>query len=690
VSRAATLRTLLALSVALVVARTGPVAAPETEAPAEERPRESKLVETTETRLAQIDVTVTGPKDAVADLGRGDFEVSVGWKELTDFYVDVSCLEGIEPTVAAAPRSEQESKHLTVVQAKGHGATYLFYFDQANLTQGGRQVSIDLARELVPKLVTGGSRAMIVSNAPTLTTIAPLTSDASVLLEALGKLKSDDKQWDPYPTLEDGRLAEIQDAIGDDLERAVLLARRYEAEERFRQEKSLRRLSNVLGTFSQYDAPKAVLYFADILRSNAGEHYMSFFGQTVKDNEAAAASAAAALDAGTGVLPLDRVINEASANGIRFYTVEGQGMMAPSVATQARSSGRTFKNSGTPGGNSVRFRDAEGALSTLAVETGGKMFLSGVGAGKIADRVLKDVSCLYLISFDPAGYPKDTPLPVKVTIRKPHVQAQTRGRIVLQSDSARLTSRLLAAFASPEATRGDVPLRIGIVPTGFKNGVFSALVQVGVAGTVLTDSTWDLGASLVSGGQVRDDGSGRVQVKAPRTPVVFEKEMTFHPGPYQIVGVAHETTSNLLASKETEGVWPDLKSSLAMLGPLAFLQPANGAFLRAEKAHTSGTLVVGERDPILEDAPLAIVGIVCRSADQKGVLHVLRRVVGEGEASFPPLDLELGEDRCALFRDLVAPKTLGPGEFRFEVRVLDHDKEVAKVERPFVVVRPGA
>src|SRR6185295_20418327 len=91
--------------------------------------------------------------------------------------------------------------------------SYLFYFDMAHLTQGGRQVALDLARELVPKLVTGGARATIVSNAEALTTVLPLTSDAAAVTGALVKLKGDNQQWDPYPTLEDGRLAEVQDEI---------------------------------------------------------------------------------------------------------------------------------------------------------------------------------------------------------------------------------------------------------------------------------------------------------------------------------------------------------------------------------------------------------------------------------------------------------------------------------------------
>jgi VWFA-related protein len=650
-------------------------------------PRESGLVEKTTTRLAQIDISVSGPEEIVSKLEPQDFEVWVGGRQLSDFFLDASCLEE-SATPPPPPVAAGSLAPPVPAPARPRGTTYLFYFDQSHLTQGGRQIAIDLARELVEKLVVDGSRAMIISNAQELVTLAPLTSDRRQLQEVLVKLEDDAKQWDPYPTQEDTRVSEIQNAIGQEIDRAISLARIYQSEERWRQEKALRRLSMVLGTFASFDPPKAVLYFADTMRQNAGAHYLGFFGQTVLDAQGSAIAAPVAGDSATGALPLDRVINEASANGIRFYTIEAQGLTSPGISAASRSSARTLSNAATPGMNSARVRDAQSTLASLAAETGGQAFLNGVGSGKIAERILQDLGCLYLLSFDPADFPEDRPLPVRVTVHKPRVKVQTRGRIVLQSASTKLTSRLLAAFASPEATVNDTQVRIGVVPIGYKDGSFAALVQVAVPGTPLAEATWDLGASVLTAGQVREDGSGRVTVNAARVPVVFEKEMRFRPGPYQIVAVAHESTSNLIASLEEEGGWPDLEAATAAVGPIAILKPAKGVFLRDGAVRKSGTLAVGDTDPAREDVPLAVVGLVCRSKDQKGSLEVERRIIGETEASFPPMELDLGADRCAQFRDLVPPKSMGPGEYRFEVRVLRAGVEIARKERAFIVNGP--
>jgi len=144
-----------------------------------------------------------------------------------------------------------------------------------------------------------------------------------------------------------------------------------------------------------------------------------------------------------------------------------------------------------------------------------------------------------------------------------------------------------------------------------------------------------------------------------------------------------------LARSRSQGFLRTSVTSLAMLGPIALLQPAKGAFLRSDTVHGSGTIAVPDREPVRLDAPLAVIGIVCRSKDQKGSLRVERRVIGDGEAAFPPLDLDLGDDRCAQFRDVVKAGTLTAGDFRFEVRVLDHGAEVAKGERAFSAIAAG-
>jgi hypothetical protein len=458
----------------------------------------------------------------------------------------------------------------------------------------------------------------------------------------------------------------------------------------------------VLGRLSELDAPKAVLYFADTMRQNAGEHYLAFFsGSTLKDANGKPTSDAAAVlaDATTGSLPLDRVINEASALGIRFYTVEGQGMTGDNTFIESRVSPSTRgggngggANFASPAVNSQRTRDSQGTMLSLAAETGGRAFLNGITPSRMAAQILDDMSCLYLLSFDPTGFPQDSPLSVSVTVDRPKVRTIVRGRLVIQSDGARVTGRVLSAFASPESTGGNgTTVQVGLIPIAYEDGKFKARVQVAVPGSPLPSATWDVGASLVSEGVVWQDGSGRIQVTLPNTPVVYEKDMDFAAGEYDLVAVAHELESDALASKEIHGRWPKLDAELASLGPIAVSQPLPGGFLRNGVSETKGALIVAEDEALRSDTPTAVIVLVCRAKDQKRPLTVVRTLFGDSETPVGTTELDLRTDRCAQVVDLIPPKMLGAGRYRFRITVSSDGRELARAERALLVPeRPPA
>lgn len=660
-----------------------------------ENPKDVGLVERAATRLVQIDVTVTGSKGAVDGLSAADFELKLNDKPVPHLIVDDLCPARSAPATTPPPEGAKATP------PRETSASYLLYFDMPHLTQSGRQGALSSARELLPKLLTGGQRATIVANRLGLRTVAPLTSDASALDAALVHLVDDRDAFDPYSASEDTRLADIVQQMEHGTEVALGLARRYAAEERWRQERDLQRLSMVLGRFADLDAPKAVLYFSDTMRQNAGEHYLSYFpGSTLKGDGGKPPPDASAIqaDAASGVLPLDRVVNEAAALGIRFYTIEGQGIRGENSPIQSQSSvsngggggggtiaqwqnsdmwgpaarftdgigDRMAANQASPVANSQHVRDAQATLVSLAAETGGRAFLNGVTPARMAAQISGDLSCVYLVSFDPAGFPQDKPLSVSLTAKRSSVRTAVRGRLVIQSDSARLTGRVLSAFASSvSATPSrDGGVHVGIIPISYELGTFKARVQIAVPGTAVPSSTWDVGASLISQGAVRQDGSGRIQLALPNTPVVFEKDMEFSAGDYDIVAVAHELQTDTLLSTEIHGSWPKLDAELASLGPVAVSQRRAGGFIRNGQKQTQGAVVVAPDQPLRGDVPTAIITFVCRAKDQKRPLDVVRTLVGEQETPVGSTEL-----------------AMGTGRYRFFITVSSDGTELAREER---------
>jgi VWFA-related protein len=668
-------------------------------------PVEVGLEERAKRRLVQLDVTVTGPFDVVGDLTARDFELAVMGRPVAAFTIDRVC-EPVQPTGEIAGERPDVDRAPPVGPRESsfplRGANILFYFDQVHLNMTGRMRSLELARELVTRLVDDGDRATIISSGEDVGTFAEATSDPARLLEALDALERDRKQWDMWPQLEDTRVQEIMEARGTfegaaavSEAAAMRLALRYQAEDTWRSNKALRRFSMVLGRFADLDPPNIVLYFADTMRMRAGEHYLYLFGDRTKYEhlpDLMQLQTRMAMDSFSGMNAYDRVLHEAAALGVRLYTVQAEGLTTLATSRPAESSshmGQRGMAHALPRGR--RVSDAQESLAGFALETGGRAFLNGVGARKIAGAVRDDLSCFYLLSFDPEGLPEDEPLRVLLRATDSRVKAHTRGLLVVPSESSRLNSRLLAAFATPAAVRTEATLQGAVVPIDFSGGEYLALVQIATPRSPLARAEWDIGASLVSLGQVAREISGRVTIGGLGVPVVLEAEMGFRPGPYELVMVAHERAGNEIVTGKLEGVWPDPDKQAASVAQVALLQPAGAAFSRRGETRNGGSLGCGEGQLLQSDLPTAAVFLACRDGKKAGAsLRVERRLAGETAVEFRPVELAPSENRCAQIRDMIPADTMTPGAFTYEISIRRGDEELASASREFFVAAAGS
>lgn len=644
-------------------------------------PRDLGLTERAGTALAQLDVTVTGPEDVVDRLGRSDFELRVAGRYIEEFTVDRVCRYGTPSGTRAVAASREDGGESVAAEVPAPApATFVFFFDMTHLTMTGYHRSFQIAEEMVPQLFEGNAQAMVVSSAREMKVVQEFTSDPQEILDAFERLQKDRSQFDPFAMEEVSRIQEVLDGIAKDRDIGISYARRMQQQEAWRARRSMHRISMVMGRLADLDPPKAFVYFSDTMRSNPGEHYLSFFPRSLERDPGFEAVIQTGADADRN--SFDRVINEASALGVRFYSVEGQGLVAGSITDPSPAEASTR-----------RIRDAQNTLVGMARESGGAAFINGVPGKKIVERMRSDLSCIYLVSFSPEGFDLDEPLAVRLTSTHPKVRVRTRGRLVIPSESTRRTARLMAAFATAPSARatGSEGVSVGpftrVVPNGFEAGEFSALVQVTVPGTRIPNATWDLGTSLVSRGAVRE-AAARIRTPQPGVRVVLERLMRFPPGPYELISVAHETTTDQVLSARVESAWPDPNENPASVGPIAILQPETGAFLRDDQVRDSGALALGEDDPVRTDRPTAIVGLVCRAKRQKGKLRVERELVGESAVEFGKVVLADDGGRCAQIRDLIRADQMVEGGFEYHVRVYDGSEEIATGAVEFYALGP--
>ena len=173
---------------------------------ADDEPIETGLVEQAERRLTQIDVTVRGPLEAVEELSAEAFRLTIGRNEIENFDLDRVCVDSPGPVVGPSASADGEAAPTLRT---------LLYFDQIHLTSEGRRRSIELARELIPKLLkTRSSEVMIVSAGRRLEVVAEWSGEPDRLVVALDELANDPEQVSTWSDEETHRVDRMMAAVG--------------------------------------------------------------------------------------------------------------------------------------------------------------------------------------------------------------------------------------------------------------------------------------------------------------------------------------------------------------------------------------------------------------------------------------------------------------------------------------------
>ncbi len=643
-------------------------------------PKKLGLHTRTGSRLFQVDLSISGDPDVIRSLEPADFKLKIGIHKLTDFILDRLC-DYPDASIAQGPDEP------TVQAPVSRPGSYLFYFEQPHLTQAGRHNALAQARELIPMLIRDGNRAMIVSNAERQVTLTGFTEDRAELLAALDDLEQDPTQLSTWATRESGRVDSVITAMNeiDTVEHAAAVARRHQREDHLLTKRNLNRLEATLPRLAGLAAPKVVLYFADTMRNNAGELYLAFFSPEVI--AAVPTLSVMQTDALTARIPFDRVVQAAAANSIRFYPIQAEGLTFEVQRLGLTRRGLAIAGN-VPTVTSDRSRMAQDTLASLAVETGGLYFINGPSADVIADTIRSDLNCLFIVSFDPSPYSMDEPHRFVAKLKRKGARLHSRGQVLFQSESTKLTDRLLAAFTAPGSDDPQISVIESLIPLDYEGGEFKALLQVAVSGVPVPGARWDVGASVVDSHSEVVDASGQMTVSAPGAPVIFEQEMSLSPGPFQVVSVAHEHITGLVASSEGETDWPKPDPDQASMGPIALVQPVEAVFVRDGNVRGRGSLALGDDRAAITDRPTALVGLVCTAKGRKrwDDTRVERRLVGNTSVSFPDLEPESSRDRCIQIRDVIPAFALSEGSFRYEIDLYRGDEKLTGSTRDFNAV----
>jgi len=94
---------------------------------------------------------------------------------------------------------------------------------------------------------------------------------------------------------------------------------------------------------------------------------------------------------------------------------------------------------------------------------------------------------------------------------------------------------------------------------------------------------------------------------------------------------------------------------------------------------------VAEDDLLRPEVPTAVIALVCRAKDQKRPMRVVRTLIGTSETPVGTTDLDVTSEQCAQVVDLIPPKLLGAGRYRFVITMSSDGTELTSGERAIVV-----
>ena len=319
---------------------------------------------------------------------------------------------------------------------------FTYYLDRNYMTMTGFQAALDQVEKMVQELPRPEDYVALVISSIHHRTYVQLTRNKRKLIDTVREIRADTRNPEFAIVPADAVIRQRMEAIqlsAEPADVAVSMARiddndTVNALERLRF--TIKAMENP--TVEDEFRDRLLVYFADLNRGAlAGQIYLQAFG---------------APDRGIPLsqFELDRVTRDATAAGVRLYTVQPHGQAPLSAMTRARISGGTGNNfSSTRIADQVSIQ-GRSSLQAMASETGGKWFVAGgAGVEKVMKGLEEDLNCTMFVNFRiPESMQRDQPLPVELNWKESPVprlfNVKSQGQFVISSEDTKEVNKLLA------------------------------------------------------------------------------------------------------------------------------------------------------------------------------------------------------------------------------------------------------
>ncbi|MGH9407252.1 MAG: VWA domain-containing protein [Terriglobia bacterium] len=516
-----------------------------------------------------VDVRVTDRKgNPVTDLKQSNFKVS---EDGVPQKIDSFDLENIqklaqetgengkpaEVNLATLPPTTTQDTYKRLVQ--NHRLVVLF-FDLSSMQIPDLLRALQSAQNFIKTQLTPADLVSIVTYSSDLRVVQQFTNDRDVLARAVRSV-----QVGQSSTLASN--GSVGDAGGTDSFGNTVVTQ--DTADAFTPDQTE---FNIFNTDEKLSALQSL---ADLLRAVPGRksviHFSSGIEQTGVDNEA----------------QLQATIDAANRADVSFYTVDARGLMAMPPggdASSASPSGTGIYTSGAVSSQISSLHGSRETLSTLATDTGGRMFTDLNNFAPAYQRVLQANSSYYLIGYSPSNTKTDgryRHISVRL-VDAPGLKLEARPGYYApvsfrQSTSEQKEDQLQEAMNS-ETPFLDLPLAVEASYFLQSDGHYYVVLAAKIPGSSIsfhgrssvrktqfdfawraTDSSGKVAGALRDTLPVKLNASTYQEVLKGN--ILYEGGMVLPPGTYKLKVVARENESGKMGTFERPLVLPPVKKT---------------------------------------------------------------------------------------------------------------------------------
>jgi len=526
---------------------------------------QSKLVETIEVRVTNVDVVVTDKKgNPIVGLTRDDFEIYENGKlqPITNFYEvrpeSVNTVAGMPPADETAVLAPAEVRQRKII----------FFIDNQSLHPLRRNEVFASIDKFFDKLFQPGDQAMVVTWNRGLRMVAPFTDDAARLRGALKKISLTSGGGPQLQSDRERLKNEVQEMIAqtrsvsnrqrgsnpmdETYQQSLSMTRAY-AEDLYVNEKHLASaMSTMITTLAGLEGKKVMVFVGAQLPDKPGFDVFQWIDQTFASfNNPPVAYREASRYSLSG--ELEKVAKQANANNVTMYMIDGAD---PTKGTVADASSTDQLD---PTVDFIDFTNTANSLGAMARMTGGIALMRTNNFDLALNTVARDLGAYYSLGYRQSD---DKPGDRKIVVKTKNREFKVRSRqsYVAKSADEQTQDRVISnAFHSH--VKSDIPITLTTGEPVAQKGRYKVPVRISFPSnlTLLPDGDNLVGGFTVYFAVVDENGgmspvSKRSQpVKLPKTaeaalrskPISFTAEVLVAPGEHYIsVGIVDDVASS--------------------------------------------------------------------------------------------------------------------------------------------------